>query len=260
MKAGAAVHSTSTKTNSGFRNLQIELYKTENCHYVFDARKVVFLEVDELVFALLKKLRETRLEVDELVKALPQYAGEEIRDACREIEELQKDGYLTHSGFCRSSQYTRSDFEDALSNRLSGLTVYVTTECNLACSYCIYGGQYGRHRRLSGISMTWDTAKNVIDFLVAHSEKSKSLRLDFFGGEPLLAFDLIQRSVAYLKTILGPDRPSVTITIASNGTILTEEILSFLIEHKVLFQFSTRNRWAFITTRVRLSPRFTSPT
>jgi len=53
-----------------------------------------------------------------------------------------------------------------------------------------------------------------------------------------LAFDLIQRSVAYLKTILGPDRPSVTITIASNGTILTEEILSFLIEHKVLFQFS----------------------
>src|SRR5512140_3579859 len=86
--------------------------------------------------------------------------------------------------------------------------------------------------------MRWDTAKNMLDFLVAHSRKSKRVRLDFFGGEPLLAFGLIRRSVEYAKSHIGPDGPETNVTIASNGTILSEEILEFLVEHKVYLQFS----------------------
>ncbi len=238
MKKEVVIQDIGSTSDSGFRNLPVELYRTDNSCYVFDAGKVAFLEVDALVFDMLNVLREQSLGPDVLAMIFPHYTAEEVRDAWQEIEALRKHGYFSKSDFCRNPQYTRADFVETLSHRLSGFTVYITTECNLACSYCIYGGDYDSQRGLSGVPMTWETARNMLDFLAAHSAGAKSLRLDFFGGEPLLAFDLLKRSVAYLKTILGADRPPVLITIASNGTILTDDMLSFLVEHQILFQVS----------------------
>jgi len=224
--------------DGGFKYLPIELYATESGYHVFDAKKVVFLDVDEVVFGILKILRKKDLGIQQLFSLLPQYAKEDVRDSFNEIKALQAKGYLKPYQFRRRGKYSRAYFEDTLAHKVSGFTVYVTTRCNLACSYCIYGGEYDRYEKLSQTTMTWKTARNMVDFLMAHSAQSKNLRLDFFGGEPLLNFDLMRRIVKYARSRLGTSRLPIVVTIASNGTILTEEILQFLLEHNVYLQFS----------------------
>jgi len=121
---------------------------------------------------------------------------------------------------------------------MGGFTIFITTRCNLGCSYCIYGGQYDQHKQLSQTPMPWETARAAMDFLAEHSGESKEVRLDFFGGEPLLAFSMLKRCVHYLKSILAPTGPRVIVTIASNGTIINDRIIDFLLEHDVYLQFS----------------------
>lgn len=221
-----------------FKNLAIELFATDNQCYVFDANQVVFLDVDERVFAILQQLRDEDLSAAEIISRLDQYSESDLRSGLEEISRLQERGYLLNGQTTRHSPLSRKDFEETLTNRMGGFTVYSTTKCNLACSYCIYGGEYHRHPELSQATMTWETARNMADFLVKHSRKSKEIRLDWFGGEPLLAFDLIKRTVEYLKASTSLEGPAVRITIASNGTVLTDALLDFLLEHKVYLQFS----------------------
>jgi uncharacterized protein len=220
----------------GYRYLPIELFATERGRYVFDARNVCFLEVDPVAFDVLGILRERPATLDELVALLPRHDAESIRAAYADLLESQEEGLLTPYRFERLSKYTDADYETILSRRMAGFTVFITTKCNLGCSYCIYGGQYDQHEELSQRAMPWETLKATMDFLAAHSEDSKEVRLDFFGGEPLLAFPAIDRGVRYLKSILNGQ--TVTVTITSNGTILTDRILDFLLEHDVYLQFS----------------------
>ena len=222
----------------GFKNLAIELFTGEDNFYILDANKVVFLDVDSRVFTILGLLRDQVLSEEELHSQLPQFTKRAIDGALQEIGRLQQKGYLLTMQTSRFSPMERADFEEKLSNKMAGFTVHITSQCNLACSYCIFGGDYERHPELSRTAMTWETARNMVDFLVSHAKEAESLRLDFFGGEPLLEFALIKRTVEYLKTCLSDDKRQITITIASNGTLLSEETLSFLLKHNVYLQFS----------------------
>ncbi len=221
-----------------FNYLPCQLFATEKGRYVFDAKKVVFLEVESPTFDVLRILRQKRETLGGLVASLPELDPEEIREAFEEIRGLQKRGYLKPSPFVRAMPFDRAKFEHILSNAMTGLTVYVTTRCNLACSYCIYGGNYGRYPEFVRTDMSWKAAKAMVDFLVERSSESQTIRLDFFGGEPLLAFDLIRRSLGYLKSRVTPRGSEVEATIASNGTIMTREILDFLRGERIYLQFS----------------------
>ena len=221
-----------------FSYLPCELFATEKGRYVFDAKKVVFLEVDQPTFDILEILREKRRTLGELVASLPQHSAQEIRATRDEIRELQKRGYLKPSRFVRDRSFDRVEFERVLSKAMTGFTVYITTQCNLACSYCIYGGDYIRYPQFVRANMSWKTAEAMVDFLSERSPESRTVRLDYFGGEPLLAFDLIKKSLAYLKSRVGPRGTEVQATIASNGTIMAREILDFLRAEGIYLQFS----------------------
>ncbi|HKQ52898.1 MAG TPA: radical SAM protein [Pyrinomonadaceae bacterium] len=224
--------------DTGFKYLPVELFKTERSFFVFDARNVSFLEVEEVTFDMLAILRERNASLDELVGLLPQHKEKRVRRAYRDILDAQADGLLVNYEFRRAQRHENSEYEEVLSQRMGGFTIFITTRCNLGCSYCIYGGQYEQHEELSQVPMPWETVKATMDFLERHSRKSEQVRLDFFGGEPLLAFDMIERGVQYLKSIVSPEGPRVEVTITSNGTVLTERILNFLLEHDVYLQFS----------------------
>jgi uncharacterized protein len=227
-----------TPPAGGYGNLPIELIRTERSCYAFDARNVCFIEVAPVAFDLLSVLRERAVTVDELVELLPHHAPSDVRRAYRDLRKAQADGLLRPYHFERSPAYQNDEYERILSARMGGFTFFVTTQCNLGCSYCIYGGQYEQHEELSQTAMPWETLKASLDFLARHSSESKEVRLDFFGGEPLLAFPTIQRGVRYLKSILPVEGPRVLVTITSNGTVITDPILDFLIEHDVYLQFS----------------------
>ena len=91
----------------GFGNLAIELYSAGEARYVFDARKVVFIEVGRRVFLLLQLLRDRDLDVDGAVSALPELSESEVRQAFLEVRKLQEKGYLLPSDLRRSSPHRR---------------------------------------------------------------------------------------------------------------------------------------------------------
>ncbi len=224
--------------DSGYSRLPVELFRTERGFFAFDARRVTFLEIDRVVFDLLEHLRVADPDLAELKKSLPQHSGRDVGEARKCLKRIQEKGYLVPYPFSRCSPYEEANYRENLSSRLSGLTLFITTRCNLACSYCIYGGQYSRYPGLSQTPMSWETARNALDFLIRNSSCSRRVELDFFGGEPLLAFEMIRRCLAYLEGFLRADGREVVSTIASNGTIMSARIAEFLISKHVHIQFS----------------------
>ena len=223
---------------NGFGHLAVELFKTERYYWALDANRVEFVKIDDVAFEILHCLRKEHLSLDEIASRLPQYSRETIEETLREIFAAQQYGYFLPTDFKRRLRFKRDDYRSVLSDRMGGLTISLTTQCNLACSYCLFGGQYSRYPTLSGRTMTWAVLRNALDFLILHSRNSKRIHVLFFGGEPLIAFKLIKRAVAHLRNSLINDPRELRLSICTNGTILNELIMSFLVDNKITIQFS----------------------
>ncbi len=88
--------------------------------------------------------------------------------------------------------------EYILENNLNTMALQLTQNCNLRCKYCVYSGNY-ENRKHSSLKMNKEIAYRAIDFFVRHSSDSEKLHLGFYGGEPLLEFELIKGCVEYIK-------------------------------------------------------------
>ena len=108
----------------------------------------------------------------------------------------------------------------------------MTQNCNFRCKYCVYSGAENSYQRVhSNKVMNWNTARKAIDFLWEHSIDSKDVNIGFYGGEPLLEFDLIKKAIEYSrKKFMGKE---ISFSMTTNGTLLTEEIIRFLSKNKV---------------------------
>ncbi len=115
------------------------------------------------------------------------------------------------------------------------MALQVTQQCNLRCEYCVYSGGY-LNRGHNNKKMTFEVAKRSIDFLISHSRDSSNIALGFYGGEPLLQFDLIKKCVEYLEE--NAEGKEFIFNITVNGTLLTDEIVEFLIDHNFYLMIS----------------------
>ena len=112
---------------------------------------------------------------------------------------------------------------------LTNVVLQVANDCNLHCKYCYGdGGSYGRKREL----MDFETAQKGIDYLVTHRGERKYLRVTFFGGEPLLNFDLIKRVIAYCCQIEKQEGIKFSYNMTTNGTIISDEILEYIQKYR----------------------------
>lgn len=109
-------------------------------------------------------------------------------------------------------------------------TLCLTRQCNLACSYCYIAKKDGH--------MDLETACKIIDFAYTNTPPGEKIQIGFFGGEPLLAFDLIKKITAMATAHPLFDSQRVELDIVSNGTIFNDEIASFIIEHDISFGIS----------------------
>lgn len=115
------------------------------------------------------------------------------------------------------------------------LTLGVTEDCNLACKYCYFSEVYPYSRNSSRKMMTFATAKCALDYyisLLREGERfnpNRNPTIGFYGGEPLLNFDLIRKCVSYFEEAYPKMDPLYTIT--TNGTLLDEKKLTFLMAH-----------------------------
>ena len=139
-----------------------------------------------------------------------------------------KQGYLKTTRVEKAKNPCIDYIEDFLNNRVAYLVLQVTQGCNLRCEYCVYSGGYDT-RTHTNKRMNYKTAIKAIDFLIEHSKDEDTLYLGFYGGEPLLEFELIKMCVKYInKNAFGK---KVEFNITTNATLLTENIVDFLVEN-----------------------------
>ena len=116
---------------------------------------------------------------------------------------------------------------EAFKNRetvVKALCLHIAHDCNLACKYCFAEeGEYHGRRAL----MSFEVGKKALDFLVANSGNRVNLEVDFFGGEPLMNWQVVKDLVAYGRSLEEPHHKKFRFTLTTNGVLLNDEILEF---------------------------------
>lgn len=125
--------------------------------------------------------------------------------------------------------YTPEELWNAIENNVESLTLEITQQCTLRCSYCIYSGNYREERTHSEKHMSRAMLCNCIDYYYDHSQESQCGSISFYGGESLLRFHDIQFSVEYAER-KWKNKP-ISFQISTNGTTLTTEVLEWLENH-----------------------------
>lgn len=187
------------------------------------------------VFESTPSLFEQSLEnAQEIASAFlwDKFPQEDIAEAVEEVFELYG---KTLYGEDENLPQQRS----ALEAGLKALCIDIAHDCNLACRYCFaYGGAYGGERSL----MSPEMGKSAIDFLVRESKNRRFLDVDFFGGEPMMAFETVKTCVDYARDIEKKTGKIFRFTLTTNCTLLTDEAIEFLNREKVSLILSLDGR------------------
>ena len=164
---------------------------------------------DEITEAMLKKYQDT-----------PDVTKEELEELYQDIETLKEQGKLFSHDI-----YEGKAFD--LKNRhteVKALCLHIAHTCNLTCDYCFAGqGKFSGKRAL----MSLEVGKQAIDFLIANSGKRKNLEVDFFGGEPLMNFDVVKEIVAYARSIEKEHNKNFRFTLTTNGMLIDDDVIAF---------------------------------
>ena len=187
--------------------------------------------VDDCVYDVLSCMNEGK-NAEEAAEALSsKYAEQDITEAREEIQELTDNGML----------FTKDIYENAIdqfSNRptvVKALCLHIAHDCNLACRYCFAEeGEYHGRRAL----MSLEVGKKALDFLIANSGSRRNLEVDFFGGEPLMNWEVVKQLVAYGRSLEEEHHKKFRFTITTNGVLLNDEILDAQIDGMNLAQIA----------------------
>lgn len=203
-----------------------KVFRTDKNYYFLDTGTGKVASVREDVFKVLKALMEADSIEDLLEIKLDEEALEsailEIKTAIKEENILSAIPVETLTGAAVT------DLTQIMENGVENITLEVTEKCNLRCKYCIYNSSHPEHREFGHSHMSWDVAKKSIDFLKDHSKDSENINIGFYGGEPLLNFELIKKSVEYAKSIFTG---GIEFAMTTNATLINEDIAKFLMEN-----------------------------
>jgi uncharacterized protein len=203
----------------------IHRYQNNGYNIVLDVNSGAVHLVDEPTYKLLELLDENLEQMEEtcpadLIQALSgEYNKQTVIDIYNELLDLYHAGQL----------FSCDDYEqfaDKMGHSpLKAMCLHVTHDCNLRCKYCFAGqGVYGGEKKL----MSQKVALSAIDFLIEKSEGRRNLEMDFFGGEPLMNFDVIKKTVEYGRSLEKKHNKVFRFTTTTNGVLLNEEIADFL--------------------------------
>lgn len=144
----------------------------------------------------------------------------DIEEAVEEVLTLAEQGQLFAQDIYEN--YI-GDFKSR-STVVKALCLHIAHDCNLACKYCFAEeGEYHGRRAM----MDFETGKKALDFLVANSGNRVNLEVDFFGGEPLMNWQVVKRLVEYGRSLEEPHNKKFRFTLTTNGVLLNDEILEF---------------------------------
>lgn len=198
----------------------IHQYKSNGYNMVLDVNSGSVHVVDNVTYDVLQLLDEGKKEEETVEVLKDRYPEQEIRDAVEECRELEKEGML----------FTEDIYEGAIemfAERpvvVKALCLHIAHDCNLACRYCFAEeGEYHGRRAL----MSFEVGKKALDFLIANSGARKNLEVDFFGGEPLMNWQVVKDLVAYGREQEKIHNKNFRFTLTTNGVLLDDEVMEF---------------------------------
>ncbi|MBQ4227929.1 MAG: thioether cross-link-forming SCIFF peptide maturase, partial [Clostridia bacterium] len=201
----------------------IHRYKMNGLNIVLDVCSGSVHLVDEVAYELIGLYEAEPRE--ECVKAalslFPNENEKEIRQCLDEIEQLKQGGRLYAPD---SFEPLAGEMKARSAGVVKALCLHVAHSCNLNCAYCFASqGKYKGERAL----MSYEVGKQALDFLMDHSGSRRNLEVDFFGGEPLMNFDVVKRLVAYARSVEKARGKNFRFTLTTNGMLIDDEVIDF---------------------------------
>jgi len=202
----------------------IHTYRLQGCKIALDVNSGAVHLLDDVSFRILSRAEEWEALPEqipeEFLLALSAYdSADTVREAYGELWALQESGTL-FSG----DEY--APFADRMEDApVKAMCLHVAHDCNLRCEYCFAAqGDFGHGRKL----MPVEVGERAIDFLLTNSGSRRNLELDFFGGEPLMNFEVVRRVVAYARSKEAEYGKNFRFTITTNGLLLDGEKSAFI--------------------------------
>ena len=183
--------------------------------------------VDDVTYALSAVVAPGMTEEcpEDIIRSLSDtYTKEQLTDAYHELYELEQSGYLF-----ADDDYINIAAAIPTGAPIKALCLHVSHDCNLRCKYCFAStGDFGTGRRMT---MDFDVAKKAIDFVVERSGARRNIEIDFFGGEPLMAFDTVKKTVDYARSLEAEKNKKFRFTITTNGILLNDDAIDYINEN-----------------------------
>ncbi|NLW65117.1 MAG: thioether cross-link-forming SCIFF peptide maturase [Clostridiales bacterium] len=203
----------------------IHQYKLNGYNIVLDVFSGAVHSVDDLAYDIIAMFEGST--EDEIVETmLGKYAYDteidrsEILDCIADVRELKESGQLF-----TEDEYERHacDFKNK-SCAVKALCLHVAHTCNLSCEYCFAAqGKYHGERAI----MSFETGKQALEFLIANSGNQHYLEVDFFGGEPLMNWDVVKQLVAYARSREAETGKRFRFTLTTNGVLVDDDVIEF---------------------------------
>ena len=203
----------------------IHQYKLNGYNIVLDIFSGSVHVTDDASYDMIAMLDEGR-ERDEITsEILGKYAaegltGQDVEDIFSDIDELTQAGKLFSKDVYEGMAF---DLKNK-SNVIKALCLLVSHTCNLSCEYCF--AAQGKFHGKAGL-MDFETGKRALDFLVENSGFRKNLEVDFFGGEPLMNFEVCKQLVEYARSIEKEKNKNFRFTLTTNGVGVTDEVIEW---------------------------------
>ena len=204
----------------------VHCYKQGGLNIVVDTYSGAIHAVDEIAFDIIDKFESC--EKEEIVEfILSKYSDntavtiEEIEECYEEILTLKNNGKLFAKDIFEPMA---GELKERTSNVVKALCLHVAHTCNLNCAYCFASqGKYSGERAV----MSLETGKRALDFLIENSGTRRNLEVDFFGGEPLMNFDVVKELVKYAREIEGKHNKNFRFTLTTNGMLIDDDVIDF---------------------------------
>ena len=204
----------------------VHQYKLNGYNIVLDSCSGSIHAVDEVAYDIIEKFKQERPE--QIVRELlVKYADredvteEELYACIADVAALEKAGKLfTPDTFADMA----GTFKERSGDVVKALCLHVAHTCNLNCSYCFASqGKYHGDRAL----MSFEVGKRALDFLIENSGHRTNLEVDFFGGEPLMNWEVVKQLVAYARTQEEPHHKKFRFTLTTNGMLIDDDVIDF---------------------------------
>lgn len=179
--------------------------------------------VDEVAYRIISRYehadRETVLA--ETATEFADLSAQEIAECYDQVTALKDAGKLfTEDTFAPMA----GELKQKTSGQVKALCLHIAHACNLNCAYCFASqGNYRGERAL----MSFEVGKRALDFLIAQSGTRRNLEVDFFGGEPLMNFEVVKQLVAYARSIEKEHNKNFRFTLTTNGMLIDDDVIAF---------------------------------